>query len=409
MQSKKIRAIIKHAYENVPFYHRKFNKAGIKPHDIQSTTDLSKIPITTKSEIQACSLRDIVASNVDPQKFIKKTTSGSTGLPLTIISDEKVEDFNRALYARALLEDGVKISDSLVNIRDPRYFPRSGGFLERVARKIAWRINYVSVFDNPEKQLELLEVIQPSVISGYSSSLAILADFCKKKAIHIHPRLIFTGAELLNEGHRNLIRSAFKCELFDYHACIEFSLLMWQCRDHTGYHMNTDSIAIDFIKNGAEITPGERGEMICTTLVNYTMPLIRYRLGDVGIPTEEQCSCGISLPLVKKLEGRTDDFLTTLDGRLLSPSAFFPYPFETLDGIRQIRVIQARRDKLTIQLVLKASFPNTEQTFENARTEIERVFGEGMRVDFQVLKKIEQDSTGKLKKIISRVPVALGV
>lgn len=408
MQRKRLRAIIKHAYENVPFYHRKFDKAGIKPDDIKSAADMTKIPMTTKSEIQACSLEDIVARNVDVNRCVKTMTSGSTGLPLTVISDERAEDFSTALWARAFLENGLRLRDRMAIIRDPHYSPKDRGWFERLARAIILRRKYISVFDDVKRQLELLEDFTPDVIKGYASSLAILADFCRKKASRVKPRLVFTGAELLDKGYRKLISSAFGCEVLDYYGCIEFGLLMWECREHVGYHMNIDSVVIDFVKNGEAVAPGERGEIICTTLVNYAMPLIRYRLGDAGIPAEEQCSCDRSLPLLKMLEGRTDDFLTALDGGIISPSGFSPYPFENLEGVRQFRVIQERRDKLTIQLVAREGFLNDKQVFEKARRKIEKVFGEGMQVDFQLLEKIDRDSSGKLRKIISHVPVILG-
>lgn len=408
MQRKRLRAIIRHAYENVPFYHRKFDKAGIKLDDIKSVADMAKIPMTTKSEIQACSLEDVVARNVDVNRCVKTMTSGSTGLPLTVIRDKRAEDFGSALWARAFMENGLRLRDRMAIISDPRYFPKDRGWFERLVRAIIGRRKQISVFDDAKRQLRLLEDYTPDVIKGYPSSLAILADVCRKKASCVKPRLVFTGAELLDKGHRKLISSVFECELLDYYACIEFSLLMWECREHVGYHMNIDSAVIEFAKNGETVAPGERGEIVCTTLVNYAMPLIRYRLGDVGIPIEEQCSCGKSLPLLKMLEGRTDDFLTAVDGRIISPAVFSPYPFENLEGIRQFRVIQEKRDKLTIQLVARESFLNSKQVLERARREIEKVFGEGMHVDFQLLEKIDRESTGKLRKIISRVPVILG-
>lgn len=406
MQRKRLRAIIKHAYENVPFYHRKFQEAGIKPDNIKSVADMAKIPMTTKAEIQGSSLEDVVAINVDVNRCTKTMTSGSTGLPLIVISDEKTEDFYTALWARAFFENGLRLKDKMVTIRDPRYFPKNGGRFESLARTIIGKRKYISVFEDVKLQLRLLEDYSPDVIRGYPSSLAILADVCRKKGSRFKPRLVFTGAELLDKGLRKLISSVFECEVFDHYGCVEFSLLMWECREHTGYHMNIDSAVIEFVKNGEAVAPGERGEIVCTTLVNYAMPLIRYRLGDAGIPTEEQCSCGRSLPLLKTLEGRTDDFLTALDGRIISPTIFSPYPFESLEGIRQFKVIQERRDELKIQLVAKESFLSDKQVFDKARKEIEKVFGEGMQVDFQLLEKIDSDSH-KLRKVISHVPVSL--
>jgi len=401
MQCKKLRAVIKHAYENVPFYHRKFDKAGIKPDDIQSVNDLSKVPVTTKLEIQRSSLDDIVAGNVDVNRCVKTMTSGSMGLPLTVIVDKRAEDFRGALWARAFWENGLRIGDRIAAIRDPYYFSKNRGWLERLGF-IQRRL--ISIFDDAERQLTFLEDFKPDVIRGYPSSLAILADACRRRASCVKPRLVFTGSELLNNGDRKLIGSVFECEILDYYACIEFSLLMWECHEHTGFHINTDGAVIEFLKDEESVAPGERGEIVCTGLANYAMPLLRYKLGDEGIPIEGHCSCGRSLPLMKMMEGRTDDFLTDLDGRRISPLVFSPYPFENLEGIAQFRVIQERRNRIKFQLVLDEKLSGQEEIFERARKKIKELFGEGMCVDFQILPEIDRDPSGKLRKVISRVP-----
>lgn len=404
VQQKKLRFMLKHAYENVPFYHRKFDRAGIRPDDLKSSADLSKVPMTTKSEIQAGPLEDMIAKNVDVSKCAKRNTSGSTGLPLTILVDKRTVDFDGAVWYRALLEIGLRLMDRMAIIADPRSFPKKRRWFQRFG--IAQR-KYVSIFDGAETQLAILRKFRPSVIKGYSSSMEILADFCRQIVLDFKPRFILTSAELLDDQSRKLISSRFEAEVFDNYSCHEFGLLAWECAKHRGYHMNIDSVLMEFIRNEETIESGERGEILCTTLVNQAMPLIRYRIGDVGIPMEEQCSCGRPLPLMKLLEGRMDDFLLALNGRIISPTVFFPYPFENLEEIKQFRVTQERRDKMTIELVTKDNFLINTQVLDKAKREIRKLFGEDMHVEFQFRGKINRDHTGKLRKIISHIPVRL--
>ncbi len=167
--------------------------------------------------------------------------------------------------------------------------------------------------------------------------------------------------------------------------------------------MNVDSTVFEFVKEGESVSLGESGEILCTDLINYAMPLLRYELGDVGVPVEDCCSCGIRLPLMKRLTGRTDDFLIALDGRRISPLIFGPFPFENMERIRQFRVIQERKDRIRFQLVLKGTFPNSEQIFGEAEKKLERLLGIGIHVDFDILDSIQRDPCGKLRKVISRV------
>jgi phenylacetate-CoA ligase len=403
VQTKRLRAIMNQAYANVPFYHRKFDEARVRPDDIKNVEDLTRIPMSTRNEIQAAPLSEITAKNIDIDKCARRTTSGSTGIPLTVTINPRAEQFEEALWTRAYLENGLRIRDKMSVIHDPRSIKASRR--NDVLQKIGlMRRQYISIFDTAEKQSKLIEKYNPHAIKGYASSLAILADFIKRQSSPIHPRQIFSGAELLDNQTRKSISSIFEAEIFDNYACNEFTLMAWECRQHEGYHINVENVIMEFVADDETAAPGERGEIVCTGLTNYAMPLIRYRLGDIGIPNEEQCSCGRTLPLMKVVEGRADDFLITTDGRLISPLVFFPYPFKEGET-RQFRVIQEKRDKLIIQLVLQEGVRGEREIFEHARKEISRLFGTATRVEFQTLDKIEKDPSGKLRKIISHVAI----
>jgi phenylacetate-CoA ligase len=401
MQNERLRAIVKYAYENVPFYHRKFEEAGVKPDDIKSIEDLHKIPLTIKLEIQAQKFQDTVAKNVELNSLVKSTTSGSTGIPLTIFSDNWVEDFYEAVYMRAMFEDGLRMQDRMAVIADPRVFPKKKGLFQRLGFE---KRKHISIFDSAGPQMALLREFRPDVVKGYASSLFILAAEFGEDLRELETRLVFSGAELLDAAGRKMISSAFGGELFDFYACNEFGLLAWECKAHDVYHLNADTTLIEFLDDeGKAVSPGEKGRVVCTDLFNYVMPLIRYELDDVAVPVNDECSCGITLPLIKLVEGRTDDFLVATDGRVISPTVFFPYPFKNFDVIKQFRVVQERKDKLRIDLVPKGELLNKNGFFEKAEKGIKQLFGEDMNVKFKVLNAIPRDKTGKLRKVISLI------
>ena len=400
IQQQKMKAIITYAYENVPFYKKKFKNAGITPDDIKSILDLSKIPFTTKSELQMSTLNDLIPRTNNVNTYIQKSTSGSTGIPLNIFKCKKTQDAEEAIWVRTLLENGLKLRDKMAEIGDPRHFPDQRSLSERLH---FIRRKRLSIFDDAETQMKILKDYAPDVIKGYTSSLTLLVEEMKKKQCTIKPRILFTTAELLDNETRLLIRSGLETDLLDNYACTEFGLLGWECHNHSGYHINMDNIIMEFIKDGETISSEEQGEIVCTSLNNYAMPLIRYRMEDVGIPQMENCSCGVMLPLMKTIEGRKDDFLITVEGQKISPTVFFPYPFENTNNIRQFRVIQEKRDRLKIEIVFKKGDVNPT-LFEKATVNIKSLFGEEMQVDFQVLEKIIDDKK-KMRKIISKISV----
>jgi len=264
---------------------------------------------------------------------------------------------------------------------------------------------HISIFDDANKQLEALKKYEPDIIEGYPSSLQILAQAYKNHD-YLDARMLFTLAESLDRKSRKFISSIFDAELFDYYGSAEFSLMAWECREHTCYHINTECVLIEFLRNDEPVEDGERGEITCTSLINYAMPLIRYRQGDIGIPTHQKCSCGATLPQMEVVEGRADDFLTALDGRIIPPTVFFPYPFKDFRGIKQFKIIQEKRDKLKFQLVTEHGFWQIE-ALESARSAIKQLFGEAMHVEFEFKNEIPREASGKLRKIISCIPVSL--
>jgi phenylacetate-CoA ligase len=398
MQLKTLRTVVKHAYENVHFYHTKFDEAGLKPSDVRSLDDISKLPITTKSEIQASDFGEIVARNSELYKCTKRTTSGSTGLPLTLYVNQETDDYEKAVWARTFMDNGLSLHEKMAVMTDPRSFPEER-FFQRFG---LMRRKYISIFDSVEKQFSQLQSYKPEAIKGYPSSLFLMADAYTDSSFR--PRLVFTSAEQLDKMTRNYINSSFQVNLFDNYGCNEFGLLAWECKEHLGYHINIDRAIVEFVEDGQPVDSNEPGEIVCTSLINKAMPLIRYKTDDVGIPIDEKCPCGKTLPIMKIIHGRKDDFLMSTEGRLLSPTIFFPYPFDDLKGIVQFKVVQTEINEMMIQIAVNDNFMKSTVFFDKARSEIQRVFGNDMQVYFEILDSIRKESNGKIRKVVSMLP-----
>jgi phenylacetate-CoA ligase len=394
LQWKKLRALLYHSYENVPFYHQKFRQAGIKPDDIRGINDLSKLPITTKSELQKMPIESVTARNIDSRKCQKTRTSGSTGTPLNLILDKPTIDCSTILWFRTYQRNGLHFWDRMAVIRDPAFFPPKRWF----QRFGVMRRKCISALDDAERQIILLKEYRPDAIKSYSSSLKEIARIMNAQSRTIRPRLIFTGASLLSNWARNQIHSAFHVDPLDCYGTQEFSLIAWECTEHSGYHVNADCLLTEILHDGERVASGEKGELICTGLTNYAMPLIRYRLDDIATPIDDECPCGVKLPLLKNVEGRENDFLIALDGRRIPPARFFPFPFDDYAGITQMRINQYRKNGIKIELVAEDTFDR--KRLEKARSKIQEVFGQGMQIEFEMVESLERDATGKMRNII---------
>ncbi|MHA1832375.1 MAG: phenylacetate--CoA ligase family protein, partial [Candidatus Baldrarchaeia archaeon] len=186
---------------------------------------------------------------------------------------------------------------------------------------------------------------------------------------------------------------------------IEFERMAWQCPEKKGYHIDADALILQFVdEEGEEVAPGERGEIVCTSLFNYAMPLIRYSVGDVGVASTEECTCGINFPMMKVLEGRKDSILFLPDGRPLSPIAFIyaMQLFKQFKYIEQWRVIQKGNDLFRID-VKKVNETVDEEIM---RTELTRHIRKTLNLNSEIKVKvnfvndIHLDKSGKLNKVV---------
>lgn len=396
IQEKKLRAIVRYAYENAEFYHKEFDALGLKPDDIKTVQDLQKLPIISRLDVQRHFPNGLVSTNVSVEKCQRYTSSGSTGVPVTVISDSKCGDFRGALFMRPFLECGLKLRDKMLRIADVENWLRHWYEYFGLMRKMC-----VSPMAPVKNKISLFEQYKPDVIYGHSSYIFLLAKEMREMGVrNISPRIIIGTAELLSKKMRNFIESSFGVKMFDFYGCVEVERLAWECKERNGYHTDIDAQVIEFVRNKEIAAPGERGKVIVTCLYNYAMPLIRYDIGDVGVASDEKCACGRGLPLMKRIEGRTNDFLKGPDDRLVSPMAILAV-MDYFSEIAQFRVIQEKKNKVVVELVEGSGF--SDKTIHQVQEKVGRIMGEEVLVEPVVVDHILRDPTGKMRVVRSRI------
>ena len=397
MQVKKLRKILKYAYENVAFYHQKFNKAKVRPGDIKSIEDLHKIPVLTKSEVQK-NFRSLIAKGIEIERCIKETTSGSTGIPLTVVAEKNASHILVANKLRHYVENGGDLfRDKFVLLGQRRKADERtqlGSFLKKSG---IFRRTRICIQDPLEDVFGELVSLRPDVVKGYPSFLLLLAREIEKRGNLIHPRCIWSNGELLDARSRKRINLAFETETFDGYGCTEAGYIAWECTEHAGYHIDIDLVVTEFVKDGQYVDDEESGEVIVTPLWNYAMPLIRYRVGDIASPSKEHCPCGRGLPLMNIIEGRFDDCIVLPSGRIISPLVVSGY-FENIEGIAEYRIIQERKDNLIIQIVPKEEYE--DDMLLPLRNRFAEKLGAHIRLNIEIVDHIP--TSDKLRRIVSK-------
>ena len=410
IQFKKLKATLKHAYDCVPYYHKLFSAVKIKPDDIKKFEDMRKIPMTSKVDIQK-NFSEMSARGVDTSKLSFGVTSGSTGIPLKVFRDPSFmrSGYGHSVTSYILYECGMRPYDNFVIVWG------------RQADSIQWSKKYVKLWGGisetvvplfpPEKIISVLRMIKPDVLNTFPSILCTLAEY---DISGINPRVIFTQGEMVTQECRYIAKKIFGLELFETYGSVEFGDLAFECGEHCGLHMITNGALIEFVDEAGEyVSPGEQGEIVVTGFLNYVMPLIRYRIGDLGVQSGEKCSCGRSWPLIKSIQGRINDYLVLPSGRKIS----WLYIIRVLRGIlydRMIRenvfvvsryqIVQDRKDRIILKVVKGKEF--SPEILERIRKSLENEFnklGENLEVLTEIVDEIPMERTGKRRLFISKV------
>ena len=405
-QNKELKKIVNYAFEYVPFYNKLFKKLGINPRDIRTLEDLNELPIIRKDEIRKNS-DAVISREFDVNDLRVLATSGSTGHPLRVFISNKEDDFRKAKHLRANMSCGQRLMDRWVTITSPTHFSEITKTQQLLGM---YAPIFISVFDDIATQISNIEKMKPDILEGYNSSLLLLAREIKKRDIEtIKPRIIIGGAELISDSSRRFIEEAFDAPFYDQYGTIEMERMAWQCSAKVGYHIDADALIVQFVdKNGEEVSEGESGEIVCTSLFGYAMPFIRYAVGDIGIPSDEICSCGRKLPLMKVIEGRKDSILVLPDGRLLSPRTFTitMNMFKLIRHIEQFQIIQKKRDVFEIRLKKKDNSIDEKALETELTSHLRKMLAleaHGVTFEMRFIEDFNLDKSGKFKIVISEL------
>lgn len=412
-QQKRLQALLKHAYENVPYHHKIFRKLGLKPDDIKSTADLQKLPILTKEHIRN-NLDDLTAKNYSKQKLIPLATGGSTGEPMRFFIDKEGITWNMAAAYREWSWTGYNLGDKMAYLWGAPQDLSDQAKLKARIYNLIQRTIWLDAFNITEKTLDeyvrILRRFKPKVVNAYALAIYLMARYMEKRGIDdIRPKAILTSCEMLFDYQRETIKRVFGCDVFDYYSGRDTTLHAGECLEHSGYHLAIENAVIEFIKDGEHVAPGELGKIIITDLSNYAMPFIRYEIGDLGVPSDEICSCGRGLPLMEKVVGRSNDILFTSDNEVIV-STFIPYLFypdciyseatiKQYQKIKQFQVIQKSKNEIIVKIIKEPEFDEGE--FDYVLTNFKNVFGESIAVKLMFVESIPPLPSGKTNYIIS--------
>jgi phenylacetate-CoA ligase len=409
IQNKRLRAIIKYAYENSPFYRRKFSKIDID--SIRTKEDLKKIPFTTKDDVRENYPLGLLA--VDFSKIIRfHASSGTTGNPTVVAYTKKDLENWTELCARCLELVGVTSNDVVQIAYGYGLFTGGLGF-HYGAEKIGAKVIPTST-GNTKRQIKLMKDLGTTVICCTPSYGLYLAETAKEENIDpkkdLKLRIGVFGAEPWSENTRRKLEENFVENAYDIYGMAELTGpgVAIECKYKNGLHVWEDYFIVEIIdpNTGEVLEPGEKGEMVITTLMKEAMPFIRYRTRDITILEDDQCDCGLDHARIMRILGRTDDMLK-IRGICVFPSQIEEIILKTNGLSPHYQIIADREgvmDKLIVRVEVAENFKTDKLTDvvmlqRKLEEELKDSLGIDTIVELVEPKKIPR-SEGKAQRII---------
>jgi phenylacetate-CoA ligase len=411
IQLTRLKHLVARVYDTVAPYRAKMDAAGVKPADIQSLADLQKLPFTVKDDLRDNYPFGLFTVPMD-QVVRVHASSGTTGKPTVVGYTKKDIETWAGVMARALTCAGATSRDMIHNAYGYGLFTGGLGAHYGVERLGATVIPVSG--GNTKRQITIMQDFRSSVLLSTPSYALNLADAMEELGVDpktLALRVGVFGAEPWSENMRNEVERKLNIRAVDIYGLSEVigpGVAMQCLETDRGMHIFEDHFLPEIIdpKTGEVLPPGEKGELVFTTLTKEAFPLIRYRTKDISRLIHEKCACGRTMVRMEKITGRTDDMLI-IRGVNVFPSQV-EHVLMGVEGVEPHYQIVVNRegnlDTMAVKVevsetIFSDEVKNLEKLTRKIQTDIKDLLGVTCKVQLVEPRTIQR-SEGKAQRVI---------
>ncbi len=406
----KLKNVLLHAYQHVPYYTKVLRQAGVVENDDVQLENWNHIPILTKATLRK-EFHRLQSDDLDKRKWFVNHSGGSTGEPSSVIQDKTYAEWNIAnkLYYKSFGRQEIGEPELRLWSSEAEVLEGKEKLSIRLRNWLYDRTD-LNTFRMTKQDMEsfarLWNEIEPSWVEGYALTLHAFAQFVRDKKLRLHsPKGIISSAEALQPNMQRLIEKVFKTKVYNRYGSREVGDIACSCQKDQGLHLSVWNNFVEILDEKMRpCKPGKPGKLYVTNLNNYAMPLIRYEIGDVAVPSKhKRCACGRKTPMIDRIEGRVVNMFRTKKGDLVSGGFFVHFVGSVFNTgfIKKFQVIQKKIDHIVIKVVLndKNEFLANKAKIES---EIRKMMGE-CRIEWKQVRNIPASKSGKFLYTISEV------
>ena len=403
LQLDRLRALLTHAREHVPYYRESFARIGFDPATIASLAELQSLPFLGKAEIRA-NTEGLKAD--DAVGLARFNTGGSSGEPLIFFIGNQRVSHDVAAKWRATRWWGVDIGDPEIVVWGS---PIELGAQDRVRalRDRLFRTELLPAFEMSATKLDgfvaRIRARRPKMLFGYPSALSHIGLHAERRGIRMDDlgiEVAFCTSERLYDHQREAIERVFGCPVANGYGSRDAGFIAHQC-PQGGMHLTAEDLIVEIVDGeGRVLPPGQAGEIVVTHLATGDFPFIRYRTGDVAVMDTATCACGRGLPMLREIQGRATDFVVARDGTVMHGLALI-YVLRDLPQVAGFRIVQESLEHTRVQVVPGVGFD--ADTVGRIEHGLAARLGEGVRIDVEQVAEIAPEKSGKYRYVVSKV------
>lgn len=418
LQRRHLKNLLVHAYQHVPYYREILANTELIENNGRVNLDcFTKIPLLNKNTVHK-HFNDLKSNDLSTRIWYQNSSGGSTGEPVRFIQDNRYFDWTQAVKMLYDLWTGYSLPAVKVLLwgSERDLFVGRETIKTRVDRWLRnqiWLNSFRMTPDRMRSYVEQIGALKPVQILAYAESIYELSRFIERERLRVYsPRAIMTSAGTLHSHIRETIERVFKSPVFNRYGSREVGDIASECDRHQGLHVSALTHYVEILMpDGQQARPDQLGEIVVTCLTNYAMPLIRYRIGDMGMWGDTSCPCGRSWLLIKNVTGRVTDVFIKKDGGIVSPEYLIHLIGVVLNSgwIRKYQVVQEDYDLIRV-IIAPHRMVNDPHEFyagemNRITAKIQLVMGQYSRVEYEYVDDIAPTESGKYRYTVSKVPV----
>ena len=437
IQAQKLARLVAHAYKHVPFYRESFDQAGLRPQYMHGPEALQLLAPLTKRDVAANFPDRIIAGGQRGFSWKHLTSTGTTSDRIDVMLNVNASQWRHALELRNDLVSNCPLGARRLEI-PPDACSRECGVGQTDGRGFWAQVRYASA-QNGKPWYELASALnrlvrgsirqalfpdrilppfgpagttisderlgeyvdgivdfQPQILVALPTYLQEIARYMKREGRQAPVGLIRPIGSVSTEKLKREWAGIFEGEVYETYGSNELGPIACECEQHNGLHVAMENYVVEIVRDGQPARPGELGEILVTCLDNYAMPLLRYRIADVGLWHNHLCPCGRSSQLIE-VNGRLQDLIVTNEGQAIPEDQLMDFFYHKI-GLRQFQLVERRPEEFDLLMVPEDDSPVDEAQVGERTSQL---LGKTAQVQPFVVETIYPEATGKFRFVKS--------